>query len=99
MSSVPAEKPPADKGVAAFECYLQRDCGLAVSTMRYYRSLSRQFLVDRFGTRPVDFAALRYSDAIQFVQRHGAAHVKALGITALRASFAMPDIMGASPHG
>lgn len=87
-SVVPAETLPADEVVAAFERYLQRECGLAASTIRYYRSFSRQFLVERFGKRSVDFAALRSADVIDFVQRQAARmapRTLKLVITALRA--------------
>ena len=87
-SVVPVEALPADEVVAAFECYLQCECGLAASTIRYYRSFSRQFLVERFGKRPVDLGALRAADVVDFVQCQASRmtpRTLKLVITALRA--------------
>lgn len=101
-SVAPVETLPADEVVAAFERYLQGERGLAASTIRYYRSFARQFLAEHFGKRPVDFAALRAVDVIDFVQRQAARmapHALKLVITALRAFFRYAQYRGeVGPH-
>lgn len=79
---------PADALLAGFEQFLLRDRGLAASTTGGYRAHVREFLVDRFGSEPVDLGALHATDIIGFVRRqprrlrpHALKHV----VTALRA--------------
>lgn len=87
-SVVPVETLPADEVVVPFERYLQCERGLAGGTIGYYRSFSRQFLVERFGKRPVDLDALRAVDVTDFVQRQAARmapRALKLVVTALRA--------------
>lgn len=79
---------PADALLAGFEQFLRRDRGLAASTIGNYRTHVREFLVQRFGSEPVDLGTLRATDIIGFVQRQPRrSHLHALKhvVTALRA--------------
>lgn len=67
---------PADDLVAAFGQYLQHQRGLATTTIKRYRRVASQFLLERFGRGEVDLRALRAVDAIEFVRRQ-AKHLKA----------------------
>lgn len=79
---------PADALLAAFVQFLRRDRGLAVGTTAGYRARVREFLVDRFGSDPIDLTALRATDIIGFIQRqprHPQPHALKHLVTALRA--------------
>ncbi|MGH7672074.1 MAG: tyrosine-type recombinase/integrase, partial [Gemmatimonadales bacterium] len=65
---------PIDQGIAAFEAHLRDTCGLTPATRRYYLRYVRELLVTRFGTGPVDLAALTLRDVVAFV-RAQAAHL------------------------
>ena len=87
-AAAPTITHPADTLLAAFEQFLLRDRGLALATIDYYRTSVREFLVDRFGSDPVDLGALRACDLLGFVQRQ-ARHMRPRAlkhvVTALRA--------------
>lgn len=59
---------PADALVARFEEYLRHERGLAVTTIAYYRTLARDFLVHRFGDDGIDLPAICSADVIGFVR-------------------------------
>ena len=79
---------PADVLVASFAQYLRRERGLATATIGYYRTITRDFLVHRFGSECIDLGALHAPDIIGFV-RHQARRLSARAlkhvVTALRA--------------
>ncbi|SCC93372.1 putative integrase/recombinase y4rA [Thiomonas sp. X19] len=79
---------PADVLVASFAQYLRRERGLATATIGYYRTITRDFLVHRFGSECIALGALHATDIIGFVQ-HQARRLSARGlkhvVTALRA--------------
>ena len=79
---------PADVLVASFAQYLRRERGLATATIGDYRTITRDFLVHRFGSECIDLGALHATDIIGFVQ-HQARRLSARGlkhvVTALRA--------------
>lgn len=79
---------PADVLVASFAQYLRRERGLATATIGDYRTITRDFLVHRFGSECIDLGALLATDIIGFVQ-HQARRLSARGlkhvVTALRA--------------
>lgn len=79
---------PADVLVASFAQYLRRERGLATATIGYYRTITRDFLVHRFGIECIALGALHATDIIGFVQ-HQARRLSARGlkhvVTALRA--------------
>ena len=60
---------PADELAASFAQHLQRQRGLAVTTIRGYRRLARDFLAHRFGSGNIDLSAIRATDVIGFVRR------------------------------
>ncbi|KNH10229.1 Mobile element protein [Candidatus Burkholderia brachyanthoides] len=60
---------PADELLADFEQFLLCDRGLAVGTASGYRVSVREFLVDCFAGKRIDFDALRAGDIINFVRR------------------------------
>jgi len=60
---------PADELAIGFGQYLQRQQGLATTTIKRYRTVAWQFLHERFGRGEVDLRTLRAVDAIEFVQR------------------------------
>jgi len=53
-----------------FGRYLLQERGLALATVVYYRSFTRQFLLDRFGTDRIRFTRLGAADITTFVLRH-----------------------------
>jgi site-specific recombinase XerD len=53
-----------------FGRYLLQERGLALATVVYYRSFTRQFLSDRFGTHRLRFTRLSAADITNFVLRH-----------------------------
>jgi len=53
-----------------FGRYLLQERGLAAATVVYYRSFTRQFLLDRFGTGRIRFTRLGVADITNFVLRH-----------------------------
>ena len=71
-----------------FTRYLFQERGLAPATVVYYRSFTRQFLFDRFGTDRIRLTQLCAADITNFVRRHARdispGRVK-LMVTALRA--------------
>jgi integrase/recombinase XerD len=79
---------PADGVAAAFGRYLARDRGLATGTIDHYRTNVRAFLVDRYGSAPVELGALQATDIIGFVRRQprrARPHALKDLVTALRA--------------
>ena len=68
-AAAPAVAVPADALVASFEQFLLRERGLAATTIGYYRTVTRDFLVHRFGNDSVDLGAICATDIIGFVQR------------------------------
>jgi integrase/recombinase XerD len=60
---------PADDIAAAFGHHLQHQQGLADSSIERYRTVARQFLVERFGHGAVDLSTIGTVDVIGFVQR------------------------------
>lgn len=73
---------PADELATSFAQHLQQVRGLAATTIRYYRTLARDFLAHRFGSDDIDLGAIRATDVIGFVRRearrlrpHGLKHV------------------------
>ena len=60
---------PADELAADFGQYLAQQQGLATTTIKRYRTVSGQFLHERFGRGEVDLCALRAADPIEFVRR------------------------------
>lgn len=60
---------PADELAASFAEHLQRQRGLAVRTIGYYRTLARNFLAHRFGSEDIDLGALRAMEIIGFVRQ------------------------------
>jgi integrase/recombinase XerD len=59
----------ADDLAARYEQHLQAQQGLAVTTIKRYRIIARQFLHERFGCGVVDLRTLCAGDMIAFVQR------------------------------
>jgi site-specific recombinase XerD len=53
-----------------FARYLSQERGLSLATVVYYRSFTRQFLLDRFGTDRIRFTRLGAADITNFVLRH-----------------------------
>jgi len=53
-----------------FGSYLLQERGLALATVAYYRSFTRQFLLDRFGAHRIRFTRLGAADITNFVLRH-----------------------------
>ena len=53
-----------------FGRYLLQERGLSLATVVYYRSFTRQFLLDRFGTDRIRFTRLGAADITTFVLRH-----------------------------
>ena len=79
---------PADVLVASFSQYLRRERGLATATIGDYRTITRDFLVHRFGSKCIDLGALHATDIIGFVQRQArrlSARALKHVVTALRA--------------
>lgn len=60
---------PADELAASFAEHLQRQRGLAFTTIGGYETLARNFLAHRFGGDEIDLGALRATDVIGFVRR------------------------------
>jgi hypothetical protein len=60
---------PTDDIAAAFGHHLQHQQGLADSSIERYRTVARQFLVERFGHGAVDLSTIGTVDVIGFVQR------------------------------
>lgn len=56
--------------MADFDCHLADVCGLADSTRAARRRHVSEFLVDRFGTGPVNISKLVPLDVARFVQHH-----------------------------
>src|SRR5215471_12754594 len=92
---VPDRKPARDRSPLAeilglYERYLRSERGLVPSTILYYQSFVRKFLVERFREGPFDFTKVKPSDVSDFVLRLapsmsvGRAH---LMTTALRSFF------------
>ncbi len=81
---------PADALVAGFEQFLRSERGLATTTIRHYRTPTRDFLVHRFGNESIDLGALRAGDIVGFV-RHRSRHLQPRAlkhvVSALRAFF------------
>jgi len=77
-----------DDLVASFERFLLRDKGLAATTVGYYRSKARDFLIHRFGIGEVDLGELNAASIIDFI-RNQSRHLRPKSlksvITALRA--------------
>ena len=61
---------PADVLVASFEQFLRQERGLASGTIGYYGTITRDFLVHRFGSQCIDLGALHANDIVGFVQHH-----------------------------
>lgn len=57
----------ADLVVAKFELHLTHTCGAAAATRHYYLREARDLLYTRFGSGPVDLAALTPADVREFV--------------------------------
>lgn len=79
---------PVDALLDDFDRFLLRDRGLAVSTVGSYRVTVRAFLLDRFGSEPIDFGAVCANDLINFIQRQPRRprpHALKQVVTALRA--------------
>ena len=70
---------PADELAASFAQHLQRQRGLATTTIGCYRTLARGFLVHRFGSDDIDLGAMRATDVIGFV-RHEARRLRPRGL-------------------
>ena len=60
---------PTDELAAGFVHHLRHQQGLADSSIERYRTVARQFLVERFGRGAVDLSAVATVDVIGFVQR------------------------------
>jgi integrase/recombinase XerD len=88
---------PADVLVASFEQFLRHERGLATATIGYYRIITRDFLVHRFGSECTDLGALHASDIVGFVQ-HRARRLLPRGlkqiVTALRAFLRYAEYRG-----
>jgi site-specific recombinase XerD len=61
---------PLQRVEEGFGRHLLQERGLALATVVYYRSFTRQFLLDRFGTGRIRFARLGAADITNFVLRH-----------------------------
>jgi site-specific recombinase XerD len=87
-AAAPAVTVPADARVASFEQYLRHERGLAAATIGYYRTITRDSLVHRFGSESIDLGAMRATDIVGFVQ-HQARRLQPRAlkqvVTALRA--------------
>ena len=59
---------PAVELAAGFAEHLQRERGLAATTIGHYQTLARKFLVRRFGSDGIQLGAVRATDVIGFVQ-------------------------------
>lgn len=73
-----------------FKRYLLQERGLTPATCINYLPFIQKFLIERFGTNPIQLADLRAKDVIQYVQRHAydLSHGRArLLVTALRVFF------------
>lgn len=84
----PVATVPADDVVSDFGRFLIQDRGLAASTVGYYRSNAKSFLLHRFGTGEVDLGVLQAADIIGFVReqsRRTRPRSLKMSITALRA--------------
>lgn len=66
---VAAATSPADVLVASFGQFLLRDRGLAIGTIRGYRTTARDFLIHRFGSLSIDLGAVTATDIIGFVRQ------------------------------
>lgn len=79
---------PAEVLAASFGQFLLRDRGLAIGTIRGYRTTVRDFLIHRFGSLSIDLGAVNAADIIGFVQ-HQATRLQPRAlkhvVTALRA--------------
>ncbi|QDX81049.1 hypothetical protein B9N43_07200 [Denitratisoma sp. DHT3] len=64
----PTATTSADDLVASFERFLLHDKGLATTTVDYYRSRTRDFLIHRFGTGEVDLGNLSAANVIDFIR-------------------------------
>lgn len=60
---------PADGLAVSFAQHLQRERGLATTTINCYRTIARDFLAHRFGGNGIDLGAIRATDIIDFVRR------------------------------
>ncbi len=67
--TVRAKTTAADDLVTLYQQHLQDQQGLAITTIERYKTVTGQFLYERFGNGPIDLRALRANDAIAFVQR------------------------------
>lgn len=96
-AAAPAIAVPADAMAANFEEFLQRERGLAAATSGYYRTISRNFLVHRFGNDRVNLGAMCATDIIGFV-RHQARRLRPRAlkrvVTALRAFLRYAEYRG-----
>ena len=63
---------PVEQVTAAYAGHLQKDQGLSGTTLLQYCSFAKAFLLEHFGTGPVDLGMLRALDVIEFVQRQAA---------------------------
>jgi integrase/recombinase XerD len=95
--AAPAITVPADALVASFEHFLLRERGLAATTSGHYRTITRGFLIYRFGNDSVDLGAMCATDIIGFVQ-HQARRLHPRGlkqvVTALRAFLRYAEYRG-----
>lgn len=96
-AAVPVLTVPADALVACFEHFLLRERGLAATTSGYYRTITRDFLIHRFGNDSVDLGAICATDIIGFVQ-HQARRLRPRAlkqvVTALRAFLRYAEYRG-----
>lgn len=67
-AAAPVAIVPVDALVASFAQYLRCDRGLATATIDYYRTITRDFLVHRFGSERIYLGALHATDIVDFVQ-------------------------------
>lgn len=72
---LPPKAPPPMKNARQraeddFERYLSQERGLSRATLRNYLPIVRQFLVERFGQKPLRFDQLLSRDITGYVQRH-----------------------------
>ena len=60
---------PIQQAVDTFAAYLRQERGLSDRTLIQYGPFIERFLFERFGHRPVEFAALRAGDVIEFIKQ------------------------------
>ncbi len=73
-----------------FDRYLSQERGLSMAARVNYRPFIQRFLLEQFGTQPIQFAHLGAKDVIRFVQNHahkGSPKRAGLMVSALRSFF------------